>query len=497
VALSGPGSAITLSGTNTGDGLITVGNAGLGGLSIANGATLITNPGTDYTGPAADIAAASGADGSSVTVTGTNSTWNVGGTLVVGDGAAGSLGVSAGGTVDAGSVTIGAQSGASGGISVTGTDSALDLTGTLQVGGQGDGNVHVSNGGVLDASELDIGTGPLGSTGVFDAEGTSTVNITGDINIGATGANAGAGVMLVGGEVNVSFGGALNINAGGVLIQAGDGLSGGTLNNTGTDVISNSGTAYYSSAAHNSGTIIVQNGADWLLNTPTVTNGGTGTTGVISFGNGGGTIGLDVSGIDNTQTIEFQNGSATALLEIGSSNGFHAVIDSFDANAEIVLQSFTGSGTAAAAGSIIPIASIVAVTNAGGSHTLELFNNSGTEIGALTLSASLSSTELSEIETVNADGGLGMPCFAEGTLIRTTCGDVPVEKLREGDLVPTELGGEPAPVVWIGRRTVDCARHPELARSGRCGCRPGRSGESCRPATCGFRPIMRCSSRAC
>ncbi|MBV8459249.1 MAG: Hint domain-containing protein [Acetobacteraceae bacterium] len=183
---------------------------------------------------------------------------------------------------------------------------------------------------------------------------------------------------------------------------------------------------------------------------------------MIAIGVGGGTIGLDVGGIDNTQTIEFQNGNAAALLQIGSISGFHAVIDSFNSDAEIVLESFTGIGTTAATGSIIPIASIVAVTNAGGSHTLELFNNSGTEIGALTLSSNLTPTELSELETVNADGGLGaVPCFAEGTLIRTTRGDVPVEELREGDLIPTEFGGAAAPVVWIGRRTVDCARHPE------------------------------------
>jgi T5SS/PEP-CTERM-associated repeat protein len=94
--------------------------AGLGTLRILNGATVITNPGPGYNGPAADIAAAAGADGSSVTVTGTDpttgvsSTWNLEGTLVVGDGAAGSLGVSAGGVVDAAGLVIGNQSGASG-----------------------------------------------------------------------------------------------------------------------------------------------------------------------------------------------------------------------------------------------------------------------------------------------------------------------------------------------------------------------------------------------
>ncbi|MBN9508019.1 MAG: Hint domain-containing protein [Alphaproteobacteria bacterium] len=51
------------------------------------------------------------------------------------------------------------------------------------------------------------------------------------------------------------------------------------------------------------------------------------------------------------------------------------------------------------------------------------------------------------------------PCFAAGTRIATTRGDVPVEALRVGDAVRTRGGGS-APVIWIGQRHVDCARHP-------------------------------------
>jgi hypothetical protein len=51
-------------------------------------------------------------------------------------------------------------------------------------------------------------------------------------------------------------------------------------------------------------------------------------------------------------------------------------------------------------------------------------------------------------------------CFAQGTRIATARGEVAVENLAEGDLVPTQMAGRLAPVRWVGRRTVDVARHP-------------------------------------
>jgi T5SS/PEP-CTERM-associated repeat protein len=52
-------------------------------------------------------------------------------------------------------------------------------------------------------------------------------------------------------------------------------------------------------------------------------------------------------------------------------------------------------------------------------------------------------------------------CFAAGTRILTERGEVPVRDLRIGDLVRTRLNESLTPVVWIGRRRVNCARHPD------------------------------------
>ena len=64
-----------------------------------------------------------------------------------------------------------------------------------------------------------------------------------------------------------------------------------------------------------------------------------------------------------------------------------------------------------------------------------------------------------EIESSTGESAVGfilidtVPCFVAGTLIRTDRGEVPVDRLRIGDLVLTGDDGM-QPIRWIGRRTL-------------------------------------------
>ena len=54
-------------------------------------------------------------------------------------------------------------------------------------------------------------------------------------------------------------------------------------------------------------------------------------------------------------------------------------------------------------------------------------------------------------------------CYAAGTRIRTARGEVPVERLREGDMALT-VSGSTQPIGWIGHRRVDFRRRPNRQR---------------------------------
>jgi hypothetical protein len=83
---------------------------------------------------------------------------------------------------------------------------------------------------------------------------------------------------------------------------------------------------------------------------------------------------------------------------------------------------------------------------------------SGVGLGSGTV-VSLSAVDLAVLRDIGIPVSADVVCYARGTRIAVQNGETAIEDLRVGDAVMT-AGGDIVPIVWIGRRRVDCRRHP-------------------------------------
>lgn len=100
----------------------------------------------------------------------------------------------------------------------------------------------------------------------------------------------------------------------------------------------------------------------------------------------------------------------------------------------------------------------VFVTNLINNNSLDNKNIDAIEIATIT------GTNFSGYYASQTTTNANVVCFAAGTMIRTPSGDVPVERLAQGDMVCTADNGA-QPIRWIGARkvdSIDLAANPKL-----------------------------------
>jgi T5SS/PEP-CTERM-associated repeat protein len=417
------------------NGMIVVGDAGTGTLNVTDDG--VVNAGTNEV----DIGAQSGGVG---TVDVGSGGVGLGGTLeagslLVGNLGSGSLDVANGGLVAATQLMSGVGSTAAGGISVTGTASALTLTGALVVGDAAPADLSIFGGATVTAQNVTLGLN-VGGGGTIDLAGTgSALDVTNSLNIGS----AGTGSLAMGTNTTLAIANQFVVGSNGVSDASGGVLDPASMTNDGSVTGGDGAIANVSATLLNNGEWATTLG-DATLNVGTPGSegpqgGAIEGTGSLLIANGGDLI-VNAATVSATQSVVFTNSDTAGILTIGMLAGFAAVIGSFNRDAEIIV-----AGT-----------SIATVSFA--DNTLTLFGPGNSELGTLTFAADAVSA--GHLATNTAGAVIEVACFATGTRIATEHAEVAVETIREGDKVRALLGDRLAPVIWVGRREVDCARHP-------------------------------------
>jgi fibronectin-binding autotransporter adhesin len=320
----------------------------------------------------------------------------------------------------------------SGGGSVTNVSGAT-IRGTVSGVKIGDGPGTVINAGTISGVDF-AGTGsdllvldPGAVVGSATANTNSTLELASGTSVGTL---SGLGSSFTGFDniaidsaarwalagANTLAGGQVLTNAGSLYLS-GASLGGPTLGGTG--------------ALQNNGVVEVTGGASDL-------GWSVGGSGEIELGAGST---LQVAVVGAAQAVGFDTGTPETLI-LDDIGGFQGTIASFAQGDQI----FVNGASVAATGFI--------------NNVLTMYAGGGGTIGTVDFAPGAATLE--ELAP-NAQGGVGgpAPCFAAGTRITTEHGDVAIETIGVGEWVRVLLHDRLAPVIWVGRREVDCTRHPQ------------------------------------
>ncbi len=164
-------------------------------------------------------------------------------------------------------------------------------------------------------------------------------------------------------------------------------------------------------------------------------------------------IGAGVINVDASDTVFLATTAATQTLNLNAGNAKIQVEPSFAGDIVGFRQSDTLSISSVVFTSLSydPTTDMLSLFNSGAP-----FSN-GAPVATLHISGSYQTADFSILpfNTITTD----VTCFAEGTRIATGRGEIPIKDLRPGQLCHTPDGLRP--IRWVGRRRVNCARHPQ------------------------------------
>ena len=380
------------------------------GVAILNDTGTVTNSGTIFSNRTQA--------GAGIALVGGGSATNAAGGFITGEwigvqfGTFGQTGTAAAGTlVNQG--TIAASDGANGaavwmhgpGIILNDVNAVIegDTNGTI-VGGPLNGGPAGAFGIVAYYQTTLINRGTIGGTNfAFDAANGNTAISVGNLIEMAPGAKFTGAVK----------GAARASDAALSTLELLSGASAGVVTNFGTTVASAGHIIGYVNIGH----VAIDSGARWTL---------------------GGTVSASTR-------LDFAPGGSGALTL---------------ANPTLVQGTITGFGAGETL-SLAGLTDVTGVTLSASGNVLTVTESAGP---GLTLHFDPAQSFAGKFAASTAAGAtnLTLACFAAGTAIRTDAGPIAVEDLRAGMRALT-LRGEAREIVWIGRRGVDCARHPDPA----------------------------------
>ncbi len=166
---------------------------------------------------------------------------------------------------------------------------------------------------------------------------------------------------------------------------------------------------------------------------------------------------LDLSGYSTAETVNLNAGDFSSFDGMTNNMGiaYGTAIDNFvggNGNDAITTNADADDITGGTGQNIVYFS---------GGHTAYTLARSGSTVTVHDTANGVTDT-LVNIQTLSfADESLltsDIPCFASGTRILTSRGEIAVENLAIGDILPTRFAGTQA-IKWIGTRRVDVTRH--------------------------------------